>query len=467
MPAIRRFHQSEFRIDGYVHRISITSKTSPSSSQTPILAPETIRSQLYGQSQIDTGNYHTFHQSVFSIVLERNVSLTSRVIPTPNALLGVGIPVSLYSIAQPQSSIRMNINSTISLSKLNPKSLITAKYVVPNSYKILFGDFEFEYARRTRHDKIVPLTNSKMSNAGIDEPRAYTRTIAIVAKSENRLNYDEFMKLMGKKLVLSVYGVQYENAYISNISDLQRKPNLNLWLWDVEFTQHVFDTRDTAQWGNIQLSNPTVPNPFDISPSYSVDMSSGIDLSNSIPRVSEHYALECLTESPAEHAALRQAIGTKQTLIVNGKSYPLCYISTFSYLQPRGGGNVYGYTIEFTRELGVNPVSVTFDGIVLPNCTYAGNSELEIIQSRTLLHSGKTAVDIGSYTSRRFVFSCMSNSKTAYTQLLAKNAQKKTLIVDGETFTKMYISEWSDARVIGDGATRIYQWQIGFDQETV
>ena len=467
MPAIRKFCESEFNVNGYIYSISISSRVVARSSDVPIIAPEKSVSRTVSRSSVTTSKHVVFHSSLFDIVLERILSLISGVVPRSIISAGVGIPVSLQSTTNPRSSVIFNINSVFSIARLVPVSNVVAKYIVPNDKKITFGDIEFIVAKRASPDKITPLTNSKMSNAGIDEPLAYTTVISISAESNDRMQYENLMNMMGKKCVLSVYGIHYENAYISGMTDKQWLPKLSRWGWVIEFTRHVFGTTDTAQWGEITLSNPTVPNSFDINPNYSVDMGSGIELEHAIPRISEHYALECLTESQAEHTALLQSVGTKQTLVINGKSYPLCYISSFSYLQPRGGGDVYGYTIEFSREVGVNPVSVSFDGVVLPNCSYAGNSDLEIIQNRVLLYSGKTAVDLGNYVSRSFTFSCMSNDRIAYDQLMAKITQKLSLSVDGETFTKMYISQWSDVRIIGDGDLRIYQWQMTFDQETV
>lgn len=462
------------------------------------------------------------------------------------------------------------------ISALVPSPIVRMRHGVPNVRTVEFGEFTFTNAKRNNPDVINIEADDRFARFGVNEPQIYTRTISIIAESNDSGEYAELKALIGLRRTLSVYGYQFDDAYISGISDRQIKPGLGRWVWNIEFTYHKFqsvddvnidgltlptvigvseetltpvlddrysqsginepiaytvtrtiqfidfhgetaaqlksrigksvdilineetyqnckitqitrnspkggglisifdvniqqyqyNTTDTASFGTITLSHPIIPNAHDISPEYSVDMSAGISLSNPIPVINRRYAFECLTESQTEFNNIVSAIGTKQTLTLNGTEIPLCYISSLSALQPRGGGMIWKYTIEFSKKEGELPITATFNGISLPNCTSAGDEELEIITSRTVLHSGKTSVKLGSYTSKRFTFQCMSNSKTAYDQLVALIGNKYTLAVDGETITKAYISSWSNARKIGTGTSRLYTWIIGFEQET-
>lgn len=465
MPAIRTIHASEFNVDGYIYRLSISSDiiAESSHSPTPVLSTD---SELISSADTTTGLYRSIHHSEFGIFLERVLSLQSVINPVSNVAIAVGIELPLIS-----SNIRCGfdsrtaINTVVISSGIICSSGITARYVVPNVKTIQFGTLEFQSAERISDDSISVVSDEKYGLHAIDEPLAYTRKITIRAETNKRLEHDTLLSLIGQKLPLWVYGLYYPDSAITNISDLHVKPKLTRFVYTVEFTQYVYNTSDSVTFAGMSLSNPTLPNAMDISPEYSIEMSDSFNASP-VPVINRRFAVECITESESEYESLASLIGTKQTLIINGKTYPLCYISILSGLQPRGGGNVWKYTVEFSKRSGEIPVNVTFNGISLPNATYSGDTEIEILSSRTVLHSGKTVAEIGVVPSRKFSLSCMSNSKTVYESLFALIGQKKVLVVDGETVSKAYISSLSTSRKIGTGTARLYIWNIGFEEDT-
>ncbi len=465
MPAIRTIHASEFNVDGYIYRLAISSNiiAESSHSPTPVLSAD---SDLISSVDTTTGIYRSIHQSSFGILLERALSLQSVINPISDVAIAVGIELPLIS-----SNIRCGfdsrtgINTVVISSGIICSSGITARYVVPNVKTIQFGTLEFQSAERVSDDSISVISDEKYALHAIDEPLAYTRKITIRAETNKRLEHDTLLSLIGQKLPLWVYGLYYPNSAITNISDLHVKPKLTRFVYTVEFTQYVYNTSDSVTFAGMSLSNPTLPNAMDISPEYSIEMSDSFNASP-IPVINRRFAVECITESESEYESLASLIGTKQTLIINGKTYPLCYISILSGLQPRGGGNVWKYTVEFSKKSGEIPVNVTFNGISLPDAVASSEEELEILSSRTTLHSGAIVADIGSVIANRFSFTCMANNKVTYNQLKALIGSKYTLVVDGEPYTKCYISSWSSARRIGTGSVRLYTWSIGFEQET-
>jgi hypothetical protein len=465
MPAIRTIHQSTFKVDGYIYYLNIESSILAQSSHvpTPVVSSE---SETVAGSDVITGNYNVIHLSEFGILIERLLSISSSVVIGSDITLHPHIELpTIQSVSEIASTPGFNVNSLMIPSDIVCGSNITARYVVPNVKTIQFGTLEFQDARRATDDSISVISDSKYTEFGIDEPLAFTRTIHINAETNRRIEHDTLINLIGQKLPLWVYGICYPDCRISNISDLHVKPKLNRFRYSIEFEQIKYNTSDSVTFAGMSLSNPTMPNAFDTTPEYGIEMASGFD-AVPVPVISQRFAVECITESQSEYESMLSLMGAKSTLIINGNSYPLCYISSLSGLQPRGGGNVWKYTIEFSKKIGENPVSVTFNGISLPNATISSEEELEILQNRTILHSGAVVADIASVVSNRFTISCMANDKTVYNQLKALISQKKTLIVDGETYTKCYISSWQSARKIGDGSVRLYTWTIGFEQET-
>ena len=465
MPAPYVIHSSEFNVDGFIYRLAISSDIVPSTShsQTPVLSPN---SELIQSSDIVTGRYLSFHASSFDVLLERALSIQSIINPRSDVTIAVGVELPVCASDVVCSSLNdFNVNSFAIESELSLSSNITARYVVPNVKTIQFGTLEFQSAERVSDDSISVISDEKYALHAIDEPLAYTRKITIRAETNRRIEHDMLLSLIGQKLPLWIYGLCYPNSAISNISDLHVKPGLNRFVYTVEFTQYVYNTSDSVTFAGMSLSNPTLPNAMDISPEYSIEMSDSFN-AMPVPVITRRFAVECITESESEYETLISLIGTKQTLIINGKTYPLCYISSLSGLQPRGGGNVWKYTVEFSKKSGEIPVTVTFNGISLPDAVASSEEELEILSSRTTLHSGAIVADIGSVIANRFSFTCMANNKDVYNQLKALIGGKYTLVVDGESYTKCYISSWSSARRIGTGNVRLYTWSIGFEQET-
>lgn len=342
----------------------------------------------------------------------------------------------------------------------------TARNVVPNDKSIQFGSLTFQCAHRDGSDKINAVTNQKLAEAGISEPRAFTRTITITAETDKVIEHDAVINLIGQRLLLRVYGLPYEDAYISNISDLQRKAGLTRFVYTIEFTHHVFTTTDSVSFAGLSLSNPARSAPDDISPSYAGKVGANFTLTNLVPSIKRTFTFECITENEAEYTALISLIALKRTLVINGKTTNGVYISKLSALQPKGGGNIYLYTVEFSSESGNKPIPVSFRGITLPNAT-GGAEEVEIIQSRTTIHDGRIAADVGTIPARRFTFSCMSNTETEYNAIYSSIGLKSALNVDGKIISKAYVSQLSNAREVGEGSIRLYTWDIEFLEETL
>lgn len=547
---------------------------------------------------VSTTEYMVFHTSAFDISGRFTLTVPQMVAsPQP---LSVKTPIKLSIPIQAKSdnlSVRTPVSISvkptfeaviddlgydigrgdlrIDISCYAPSLLVKARPLVPNVKTVEFGEFVFTHAERESPDQITPEIDDRFARYGVPEPKIYTRKISVIAESNNIMEYYNLQELFGVRRSLSVYGYAFADAYISNLSELQRKPGLGRWVWHVEFIQHVFESKDrvmldgwnvptvitvsdeqkqpivsegyaergisepigfsvsrsiefidyhgectsqlenrvgksfsvtingvisnkyritnisssapkggglvkiftvdlqryqfntnnSVKFGNITLSNPTFPNAHDITPEYSVDMGTGFNVSP-LPTVVRRFAVECICETVSEFNNLVSAIGTKQTLIINGVSHTLCYISSLSALQPRGGGNIWKYTIEFSRKSGDNPVVAKFNNISLPNAVLSSEEDLEILQTRTTLHNGKIAVDLGVTPSRRVSLTCMANDKTVYNKLYALIGQKKALVVDGETIPKAYISSWGTARKIGAGTARLYTYTIGFEEET-
>ena len=310
-----------------------------------------------------------------------------------------------------------------------------------------------------------PLLDDRFTRSGITEPVAFnvTRTIEFVDTSSNI--HQTLENKIGKSISVTINGTTKTDYKISDISTYQAQGGGNISVISVSLRRYQFNTSDTVRFNGLTLSNPILPNAMDITPTYSVDMNVNNAVTNGIPKITRRYAFECIATSTTEFDTLVSWIGIRGTLVINGKSHTLCHITTLSALQPIGGGNIWKYTIEFSRDSGISPAVVTFDGVSLPNAVISSES-LELLQSRTTLHSGKIVADLGNTPSKQVSVSCMSNSKSVYNSLYAKLGQKKTLVVDGETITKAYISDLQSSRIIGEGATRLYTWDVSFEQET-
>ena len=78
MPAIRTIHASEFNVDGYIYRLSISSDIIAESSHSPapVLSAD---SELISSVDTTTGLYRSIHHSEFGILLERILSLQSTI----------------------------------------------------------------------------------------------------------------------------------------------------------------------------------------------------------------------------------------------------------------------------------------------------------------------------------------------------------------------------------------------------
>jgi|GEM_PF-6019525 len=468
MPSQVTLHASDFRMDGYTVTLNLVSKSIPKVKTDPIIYLG-LRSKAVQNASHFLERGTVFHISDFGMLQDRAISLASKCAPKSKITLGVGIALNLSSVSIPQTTVNQATN-TLQITAVNvPECNISTDFIVPDDRLVRFGDLTFQSAKRTQPDDISAIIDEKLAKSGISEPVAFSRTITIAAETNRAYEHDKLQNLIGTSDLLYVYGIAFENARISKVSDLQRLPSLTRFAYTITFTHYKFTTADSVTFAGLTLSHPTIPNAIDTSPQYSVEMGAGFDLTNGIPKIVQRIGVECATETLGEFEGLlsRVKTGSRGELTVNGEVYSACYISALSKITPRGEtGAVKTYTVEFTREFGVNPVSVSFDGITLPNCVYAGNSEREILTTRTPLESGKVQVDIGEYAAKRFSFSCMSNSREEYDQLDNMISQKKTLIVDGESWPKMYISSFTDCRIIGDGDIRIYQWEIGFEQET-
>lgn len=434
-----------------------------------------------------TEKYSVFHQSMFDVVfpitlnpfscvsvsnpvtVETTLVLMPVVSAFPSLSCGVEVgvelqPVYIEAVGEYNASCNLEyqhfeVGSIASIGA-------TARNVVPNDKSIQFGSLTFQCAHRDGSDKINAVTNQKLAEAGISEPRAFTRTITITAETDKVIEHDTVINLIGQRLLLRVYGLPYEDAYISNISDLQRKAGLTRFVYTVDFIHHVFTTVDSVSFAGLSLSNPARSAPDDISPSYAGKVGANFTLTNLVPSIKRTFTFECITENEAEYTALISLIALKRTLVINGKTTAGVYISKLSALQPKGGGNIYLYTVEFSSESGNKPIPVSFMGITLPNAT-GGAEEVEIIQSRTTIHDGRIAADVGTIPARRFAFSCMSNTEIEYNAIYSTIGLKSALNVDGKIIPKAYVSQLSNACEVGEGAVRLYTWDVEFLEETL
>ena len=407
--------------------------------------------------------YRLVHQSVFDVCsrISASCDLAVSVNPiTTQAVRGVYCDVAV-SPGIVDSGLGVGVRAATASVICNPG--VDAEIVRRPGVK--FGELKFIVAKRSGADKITSLADDQYVKAGVSTPQAFSRTFSIIAESNSSREYASLLALEGQTRTLFIDDIPYPKTTLQSISDRKIKPALDRWEWEMEFIQYVYSSTDTVTFNGITLSNPTLPNAHDITPQFSVDMGSAYSITDGIPKIVRRWAVECICETPSEFEILVSYIGIKAPMRLNGTTYQMAYISSLSALQPRGGGNIWSYTIEFSQEYGVVPVVASFNNITLPNATYTGG-DVEIQKSRTVLHDGRIAADIGLIPSNQKGFTCMSNSESVYTSLYNKIGVKASLIIDGKTYTKCYISSLSDNRVIGSGSRRIYQWDITFEQET-
>lgn len=466
MPGIRTLHDSEFNIDGFAYRIDVSSVISPISSIIPSLGIDLESSidTVSDVSLIEIGN--VFHSSLFDILVERSFNLKSVNTFVNDVSIKCGVSLGVESKYNSTSEFDFSINVLNIQSSSQFKSSATALYVVPDVHTIQFGNITFRHAERNTDDKITVITEQKLANVGISEPKSYTRVITLLAETDSRYEHDYLQSVIGMRSVLYVYGIPYNNAYISNISDLQLgKGGLNRWKYTIEFTHHVLPEENVVTIGNIHLSHPVRSSPDDIRPEFFGNTDVGYNITNLVASIKRTWTFECITESKTEYDNIVSMYGVKSTLVINGETFTNAYINGTSALNPRGTG-IYIYTVEICRKSGDSPITVSFAGISLPNASPNGGS-VDILINKTVLHNGKTAVDIGEIPVRSFEYTCISNSRTVYDQLYNRMSDKSTLIVDGITITsKAYISSLSSPIKRGTSTNAIYTWDISFEEET-
>jgi hypothetical protein len=387
-----------------------------------------------------------------------------------DALIGTNLSVTINGESYADTRITdVSISQYRGGGSVRAYSISLTRYQFNSSDIVTFDNIGMQNVLEIGEEKRSPILNDRLSQAGISEPVAYSVNNTITFVDLSGAVYDLLSdSKVGKSGNLVINGKTYLKSKITNLTKWTPRGGGNTHILTVAFTSYWYSTTDTARFGTITLSNPVLPNAMDITPEYSVEMSTAYNISNPIPIIIRRFAFECITETPLEFKALVNSIGPKLTLVLNGTSHGLCYISSLSGLQPRGGGNIWKYTIEFSQKSGDKPVVAKFNNITLPNAVISSEEDLEILQTRTTLHNGKIAVDLGTTPSRRVSITCMANDKIVYNQLYALigTGLKYPLIVDDETFTKAYISSWGTARKIGDGDARLYTYTIGFEEET-
>ncbi len=418
-----------------------------------------------------TKAFTVFHLSTFDVVAPVKVRVKVSTIcnPISSGSLPVLLPtVQVKPIIQADTQLLIPLRPSIIVFS---SIIATAAEVVPNTDKIQFGSLVFQNAERAEKDKITPIVTDKLAQSGVSEPSAFTRVITIRAETNELAEHRQILSMQGQRLYLWVYGTPYANAYISSISDIQRKAGLTRFAYTIEFTHHVFESDNVITYGGLTLSHPTRSAPDDVSMSYSnVPTGAGFSLSKLVPSIKRSWTFECVCEDRSEWDTLFAfgITGSKNTLVINSDD-PVkgVYISKLSKLEPRGtSGTIMSYTLEVSQDSGDNPVIASFKGITLPNaCSYTWDPE--IIQSETVLNDGRVIIDTGAIPKRTFSFSCSSNSEDAYIALYALIGSKSPLIVDGKTVaTKAVISSMSGALKIGEGSTRLYTWTMDFKEDT-
>jgi len=86
-------------------------------------------------------------------------------------------------------------------------------------------------------------------------------------------------------------------------------------------------------------------------------------------------------------------------------------------------------------------MTVTFDGVSLkPSAPF--DLAPVVLTNETTLLSGKTAVQTTTETGFRVKFECCTQTYSDVSNLLAKIGQKKTLIIDGTSYTNCAIKSW-------------------------
>jgi hypothetical protein len=87
-------------------------------------------------------------------------------------------------------------------------------------------------------------------------------------------------------------------------------------------------------------------------------------------------------------------------------------------------------------------VTITFDGVELKNPAPFSLVPL-VLTSETTLLSGKTAVQTTTETGLRVRLECVTQDYADVSALLAKVGLKKTLIINGTSYTNCAIKSWS------------------------
>lgn len=465
MPATVVINTSSFNVNGYKYPITLSSVINATSTIQPSVGPSSLNSSIVNASAVTTENSQVFHASEFNILLERSISLNSVINPRTSGIASPQLSVDINSYGIPDISHELALNSLQSFSTILSESSVDVRSVVPPASGVTFGTLTFQSAKRDSDDKITAITENKLAEFGISEPLAYTRTISIRAETDYRQEHDALISLIGARLALSVYGIVFPDCTIDSISDLQVLDGCSRFRYTIQFSHTVLSSDNVVQFGGVSLSHATRSAPDDISPSFIGNTNAGHSITNLVATVKRTWTFECIAESATEYTALVSLFGIKAPLEVNGESFTNVYINGISKLIPRGT-DIHLYTIELMHDSGDDPIPVSFAGASLPNATPNGG-DVEVLQSRTVLHTGKVAVDLGTIPSRSLSFSCMSNSMSEHDAVYSKLGSKGTLIVDGRTISsKCYISQLSMPVKRGNATNAIYTWDIEFMEET-
>ncbi|HWQ65970.1 MAG TPA: hypothetical protein VN372_03760 [Methanospirillum sp.] len=466
MPETVVIHNSTFDVWGHGESVSIEASAVPTVSISAAVGPDVITATAVPALDISTEVGKAFHTSAFDILLDRSVHITCTAVASVDVGCVPEIDLGVIRVeAVPSVGVECSTNSVQIVTKAVPSVDIEVRSVVPDDKSIKFGSLTFQCARRASEDKTTPLTESKLAELGIAEPKAFSRTISLIAETDQRYEHDKLFELIGQRLDLSVYGIVFPNATISSLSDIQRgRGGLNRFGYTIEFTHYVLPNHHSVTFGGISLSHPTRSAPDDISPSYIGNPGSGFSLNNLVATLKRTWTFECVAEEQTEYSGLISLMGPKCPLVINGETFSSVYISGLSSLVPKGTG-IYLYTVELSSDSGDDPIPVTFSGISLPNAVDSGG-DVEILKSRTTLYDGRVKADLGTTAADSFSFSCQSNSVTEYTAIRALIGVKATLVVDGQSVPKCYISQLSRPQKRGTATVALYTWEIGFEMET-
>ena len=106
-------------------------------------------------------------------------------------------------------------------------------------------------------------------------------------------------------------------------------------------------------------------------------------------------------------------------------------------------------------------MTVTFDNVPLQNPEPV-ELDYQPIVNDTVLLSGKHSIQGSSETAILCTIKCHTDTYTNVSNLRAKIGAAKSLVIDGSTYTKCWISSWSET----EWADGKWEYTVGIKQDT-